>query len=221
MAIFLVVLFLRFWQKLDFCFPASLLFYFPVFCFSAFCFSLLLLLCFFAWPIEEKRVRSLAWWFWWFIRGPPLPLHNHLGDLAFLLFYWNFLASGSYQPLLRLSIYQSIYLSIYIYHTVYIYIYRCALLQWNSIFLSARKAEGPVEEVAALPTLADAEKVSSFKAWGSGGRDAILGVGCSLKNMVKTMGFHRENVGFLGGFHEDLSWDHGISPTKMGDEPMT
>lgn len=26
------------------------------------------------------------------------------------------------------------------------------------------KAEGPVEEVAALPTLADAEKVSSFKA---------------------------------------------------------
>ena len=123
MAIFLVVLFLRFWQKLDFCFPASLLFYFPVFCFSAFCFSLLLLLCFFAWPIEEKRVRSLAWWFWWFIRAPPLPLHNHLGDLAFLLFYWNFLASGSYQPLLRLSIYQSIYLSIYIYIIQLLYIY--------------------------------------------------------------------------------------------------
>ena len=60
-------------------------------------------------------------------------------------------------------------------------------MQWNSIFLSARKAEGPVEEVAALPTLADAdEKVSSFKAWGSGGReDAILGAGCSLKNMLK------------------------------------
>jgi hypothetical protein len=73
-----------------------------------------------------------------------------------------------------------------------------------------------VEEVAALPTLADAEKVSSFKAWGSGGReDAILGVGCSLKNMLKRWDFTGK-IGFLGGFHEDLSWDHGISPTRKG-----
>ena len=39
------------------------------------------------------------------------------------------------------------------------------MLQVHSMF-SFRKAEGPVEEVAALPTLAEAEKASSFKAIG-------------------------------------------------------
>ena len=68
------------------------------------------------------------------------------------------------------SIYIYIYIYIYVCY-IYIYIYICTFCRLTPFFLSARKAEGPVEEVAALPTLAEAaEKVSSAtKAWGSRG----------------------------------------------------
>ena len=92
-------------------------------------------------------------------------------------------------------------------------------MQWNSIFLSARKAEGPVEEVAALPTLADAEKVSSFKASGSGGRDAILGVGCSLKNMknmLKRWDFMRIFHGIMGFHQRKWEMNPQVMPCSKG-----
>ena len=54
----------------------------------------------------------------------------------------------------------------YLYNIIYAHIYIVLhMLQVHSMF-SFRKAEGPVEEVAALPTLAEAEKASSFKAIG-------------------------------------------------------